>query len=130
MEKLKKILTEDKIVKIIARWDRFGLLEFVKNKQNVALAMDFTSVYLVDKAYGGTIETQAFIAIERLFRNLEEDLTIEFIADNVLEILVKLRTELEKLGDIEWELSESAEFISKFVEEYPPLKNKEDICVK
>ena len=96
MGELLKTLKEQNLSELITKWETIGFLSSAKNKRNLALACEFSSLYLLDniEKYNGEITTLAFPVIVRIFRGIEEDLPAELIFDKVVQIIIQLSVKL------------------------------------
>ena len=96
MGELLKTLKEQNLSELITKWETIGFLSSAKNKRNLALACEFSSLYLLDniEKYNGEITTLAFPVIVRIFRGIEEDLPAELIFDKVVQIITRLSVKL------------------------------------
>lgn len=96
MGELLKTLKEQNSSELITKWETIGFLSSVKNKRNLALACEFSALYLLDniEKYNGEITTLAFPVIVRIFRGIKEDLPTELIFDKVVQIITRLSVKL------------------------------------
>jgi len=96
MGELLKTLKEQNLSELITKWETIGFLSSAKNKRNLVLACEFSSLYLLDniEKYNGEITTLAFPVIVRIFRGIEEDLPAELIFDKVVQIITRLSVKL------------------------------------
>ena len=96
MGELLKTLKEQNSSELITKWETIGFLSSVKNKRNLALACEFSALYLLDniEKYNGEITTLTHPVIVRIFRGIEEDLPAELIFDKVVQIIIQLSVKL------------------------------------
>ena len=129
MGELLKTLEEQNSSELITKWENIGFLDKTKNKRNLALACEFTALYLLDNIdiYNGDITTLTHPVIVRIFRNIEEDLPTKLIFDKVVQIVTEFSDKLNemqktdewinrggnKIKDVE------AEFLSEFSDNFP-----------
>lgn len=120
---------------IVKKWDDLYFLENVKNKRNVAMACEFNAKLLINKIECGklianNIDVFSFPAIIKIFRDFEEDLTIDFIIKKVSDMLTNLSDLLSGLENDEAWINRvenklvdvEAATISAFCEDF--IKNK------
>ena len=96
MGELLKTLKEQNSSELITKWETIGFLSSVKNKRNLALACEYSALYLLDniEKYNGEITTLTHPVIVRIFRGIEEDLPAELIFDKVVQIIIQLSVKL------------------------------------
>jgi hypothetical protein len=96
MGELLKTLKEQNSSELITKWETIGFLSNAKNKRNLALACEFSALYLLDniEKYNGEITTLTHPVIVRIFRGIEEDLPAELIFDKVVQIIIQLSVKL------------------------------------
>ena len=96
MGELLKTLKEQNSSELITKWENIGFLSNAKNKKNLALACEFSALYLLDniEKYNGEITTLTHPVIIRIFRGIEEDLPAELIFDKVVQIIIRLSVKL------------------------------------
>ena len=108
MGELLKTLKEQNSSELITKWDDMQFLDKSKNKRNLALACELSSLYLLDniEKYNGDITTLTHPVIVRIFRKIEEDLPTELIFDKVIEIITEFKNKLD-------EFQKSDEFVNR-----------------
>lgn len=130
MGELLKTLKEQNSNELITKWENIGFLGNTKNKRNLALACEFSTLYLLDniEKYNGEITTLTHPVIVRIFRGIEVDLPTQLIFDKVVEIISNFSN---KLGEIEktdeWvnrnpnldKVDVVAEFVKEFCDNFP-----------
>ena len=96
MGELLKTLKEQNSSELITKWETIGFLSNAKNKRNLALACEFSALYLLDniEKYNGEITTLTHPVIVRIFRGIEEDLPAELIFNKVVQIIIQLSVKL------------------------------------
>jgi len=96
MGELLETLKKQNSSELITKWETIGFLSNAKNKRNLALACEFSALYLLDniEKYNGEITTLAHPVIVRIFRGIEEDLPAELIFDKVVQIIIRLSVKL------------------------------------
>ena len=96
MGELLKTLKKQNSSELITKWENIGFLSNAKNKRNLALACEFSALYLLDniEKYNGEITTLTHPVIVRIFRGIEEDLPAELIFDKVVQIIIRLSVKL------------------------------------
>jgi hypothetical protein len=96
MGELLETLKKQNLSELITKWETIGFLSNAKNKRNLALACEFSALYLLDniEKYNGEITTLAHPVIVRIFRGIEEDLPTELIFDKVVQIIIQLSVKL------------------------------------
>ena len=130
MGELLETLKKQNSSELIRKWETIGFLSNAKNKRNLALACEFSALYLLDNIdkYNGEITTLVHPVIVRIFRNIEEDLPTELIFDKVIKIIIAFSAKL-----ITYQTSEvwynrnpnldnkdiEAEFVKDFCDNYP-----------
>jgi hypothetical protein len=99
MGELLKTLKEQNSSELITKWENIGFLSNTKNKRNLALACEFSTLYLLDniETYNGEITTLTHPVIVRIFRNIEEDLPTELIFDKVVQIITEFSDKLNEI---------------------------------
>jgi hypothetical protein len=132
MGELLKTLKEQNSNELITKWENIGFLYNAKNKRNLALACEFSALYLLDNVekYNGNITTLALPVIIRIFREIEEDLPTELIFGKVIEIITEFYIKVNEFQKSEeWlnrgntiEKDVEAEFVAEFSDNYN--KNK------
>ena len=129
MGELLKTLKEQNSSELITKWETIGFLSNAKNKRNLALACEFSALYLLDniEKYNGEITTLTHPVIVRIFRGIEEDLPAELIFDKVIQIITQLLVKLITYQTIEvWnnrnqnldEKDIEAEFVKDFCDNF------------
>ena len=96
MGELLETLKKQNSSELITKWETIGFLSNTKNKRNLALACEFSALYLLDniEKYNGEITTLAHPVVVRIFRGIEEDLPAELIFDKVVQIITRLSVKL------------------------------------
>ena len=96
MGELLKTLKEQNSSELITKWETIGFLSNAKNKRNLALACEFSALYLLDNIdkYNGEITTLVHPVIVRIFNKIEQDLPAELIFNKVVEIIIQLSVKL------------------------------------
>jgi len=128
MGELLKTLKEQNSNELITKWENIGFLYNVKNKRNLALACEFSALYLLDNVekYNGDITTLTVPVIIRIFREIEEDLPAELIFGKVIEIITEFYIKVNEFQKSEeWlnrgntiEKDVEAEFVAEFSDNY------------
>ena len=129
MGELLKTLKEQNSSELITKWETIGFLSNAKNKRNLALACEFSALYLLDniEKYNGEITTLTHPVIVRIFRGIEEDLPAKLIFDKVIQIITQLLVKLITYQTIEvWnnrnqnldEKDIEAEFVKDFCDNF------------
>jgi len=129
MGELLKALKEQNSSKLTTKWENIGFLGNTKNKRNLALACEFSALYLLDniETYNGEITTLTHPVIVRIFRKIEEDLPIQLIFDKVVEIITRFKIKLDEIQNTdEWVnrgenkvKDVEAEFVADFSDNFP-----------
>jgi hypothetical protein len=130
MGELLKTLKEQNSSELITKWENIGFLSNAKNKRNLALACEFSALYLLDniETYNGEITTLTHPVIIRIFNKVEQDLSVEFIFNKVIQIIIALSTKLITYQTIKvWtnrnpnldEKDIELEFVKDFCDNYP-----------
>jgi hypothetical protein len=96
MGELLKTLKEQNSSELITKWETIGFLSNAKNKRNLALACEFSALYLLDNIdkYNGEITTLVHPVIVRIFNKIEQDLPSELIFDKVVQIIIAFSVKL------------------------------------
>jgi hypothetical protein len=96
MGELLKTLKEQNSSELITKWETIGFLSNAKNKRNLALACEFSALYLLDNIdkYNGEITTLVHPVIVRIFNKIEQDLPAELIFNKVIQIIIQLSVKL------------------------------------
>ena len=96
MGELLKTLKEQNPSELIIKWENFGFLSNAKNKRNLALACEFSALYLLDNIdkYNGEITTLVHPVIVRIFNKIEQDLPAELIFNKVIKIIITFSVKL------------------------------------
>jgi len=96
MGELLKTLKEENSSGLITKWENIGFLSNTKNKRNLALACEFSALYLLDniEKYNGEITTLAHPVIVRIFNKIEQDLPAELIFNKVIKIIIAFSAKL------------------------------------
>jgi hypothetical protein len=96
MGELLKTLKEQNSSELITKWETIGFLSNAKNKRNLALACEFSALYLLDNIdkYNGEITTLVHPVIVRIFNKIEQDLPAELIFNKVVQIIIQLSVKL------------------------------------
>ena len=96
MGELLKTLKEQNSSELITKWETIGFLSNAKNKRNLALACEFSALYLLDniEKYNGEITTLTHPVIIRIFNKVEQDLPAELIFNKVIQIIIALSAKL------------------------------------
>jgi hypothetical protein len=96
MGELLKTLKEQNSSELITKWENIGFLGNAKNKRNLALACEFSALYLLDniEKYNGEITTLTHPVIIRIFNKVEQDLPVELIFNKVIQIIIALSAKL------------------------------------
>jgi hypothetical protein len=96
MGELLKTLKEQNSSELITKWENIGFLSNSKNKRNLALACEFSTLYLLDniEKYNGEITTLTHPVIIRIFNKVEQDLPVELIFNKVIQIIIALSAKL------------------------------------
>jgi hypothetical protein len=129
MGELLKTLKEQNSSELITKWENIGFLGNSKNKRNLALACEFSALYLLDniEKYNGEITTLTHPVIVRIFRKIEEDLPTQLIFDKVVEIITIFKIKLDEIKNTnEWvnrgenKLKEvETDFVADFSDNFP-----------
>ena len=130
MGELLKTLKEQNSSELITKWENIGFLGNAKNKRNLALACEFSALYLLDniEKYNGEITTLTHPVIVRIFNKVEQDLPAELIFNKVIQIIIALSAKLITYQTIEvWnsrnpnldEKDIELEFVKDFCDNYP-----------
>ena len=130
MGELLKTLKEQNSSELITKWENIGFLGNSKNKRNLALACEFSALYLLDniETYNGEITTLTHPVIIRIFNKVEQDLPAELILNKVIQIIIALSAKLITYQTIEvWnnrnpnldEKDIELEFVIDFCDNYP-----------
>jgi hypothetical protein len=96
MGELLKTLKEQNSSELITKWETIGFLSNSKNKRNLALACEFSALYLLDNIdkYNGEITTLVHPVIVRIFNKIEQDLPAELIFNKVIKIIIAFSVKL------------------------------------
>jgi len=96
MGELLETLKKQNSSELITKWETIGFLSNAKNKRNLALACEFSALYLIDniEKYNGEITILTHPVIVRIFRGIEQDLPFELIFDKVVQIITRLSVKL------------------------------------
>lgn len=96
MGELLKTLKKQNSSELITKWENIGFLSTAKNKRNLALACEFSALYLLDniEKYNGEITTLAHPVIVRIFNKIEQDLPAELIFNKVVQIIIAFSVKL------------------------------------
>lgn len=96
MGELLKFLKEQNSSELITKWETIGFLSNAKNKRNLALACEFSALYLLDNIdkYNGEITTLVHPVIVRIFNKIEQDLPAELIFNKVIKIIIAFSVKL------------------------------------
>ena len=96
MGELLKTLKEQNSSELITKWETIGFLSNAKNKRNLALACEFSALYLLDNIdkYNGEITTLVHPVIVRIFNKIEQDLPAELIFNKVIKIIITFSVKL------------------------------------
>jgi len=96
MGELLETLKKQNSSELITKWETIGFLSNTKNKRNLALACEFSALYLLDniEKYNGEITTLAHPVIVRIFNKIEQDLPAELIFNKVIKIIIALSVKL------------------------------------
>jgi len=134
MGELLETLKKQNSSELITKWETIGFLSNAKNKKNLALACEFSALYLLDNVekYNGEITTLAHPVIIRIFREIEQDLPSELIFDKVVQIIKAFYGVLNRVKEKdEWVNRENyerdielMEIIVGFCEEYYDISNQ------
>jgi hypothetical protein len=130
MGELLKTLKEQNSSELITKWENIGFLGNAKNKRNLALACEFSELYLLDniEKYNGEITTLTHPVIIRIFNKVEQDLPVELIFNKVIQIIIALSAKLITYQTIKvWtnrnpnldEKDIELEFVIDFCDNYP-----------
>ena len=129
MGELLKTLKEQNSSELITKWETIGFLSNAKNKRNLALACEFSALYLIDniEKYNGDITTLTHPVIVRIFRNIEEDLPTELIFDKVEQIITEFSDKLNEIQKTDEWINRGenkvkdveAEFLAEFSDNFP-----------
>jgi hypothetical protein len=130
MGELLKTLKEQNSSELITKWENIGFLSNAKNKRNLALACEFSALYLLDniETYNGEITTLTHPVIIRIFNKVEQDLPVELIFNKVIQIIIALSAKLITYQTIKvWtnrnpnldEKDIELEFVKDFCDNYP-----------
>jgi len=130
MGELLKTLKEQNSSELITKWENIGFLSNAKNKRNLALACEFSALYLLDniEKYNREITTLTHPVIIRIFNKVEQDLPAELIFNKVIQIIISLSAKLITYQTIEvWnnrnpnldEKDIELEFVIDFCDNYP-----------
>jgi hypothetical protein len=130
MGELLKTLKEQNSSELITKWENIGFLSNSKNKRNLALACEFSALYLLDniEKYNGEITTLTHPVIIRIFNKVEQDLPAELIFNKVIQIIIALSAKLITYKTIKvWtnrnpnldEKDIELEFVIDFCDNYP-----------
>ena len=103
MGELLKTLKEQNSSELITKWENIGFLSNAKNKRNLALACEFSALYLLDniEKYNREITTLTHPVIIRIFNKVEQDLPAELIFNKVIQIIISLSAKLITYQTIE-----------------------------
>jgi hypothetical protein len=129
MGELLKTLKEQNSSELITKWETIGFLSNAKNKRNLALACEFSALYLLDNIdkYNGEITTLVHPVIVRIFNKIEQDLPAELIFNKVIKIIIGFSARLITYQTIEvWNSRNSnldekdieAEFVKDFCDKF------------
>lgn len=129
MGELLKTLKEQNSSELITKWETIGFLSNAKNKRNLALACEFSALYLLDNIdkYNGEITTLVHPVIVRIFNKIEQDLPAELIFNKVIKIIIGFSVRLITYQTIEvWNNRNSnldekdieAEFVKDFCDKF------------
>lgn len=96
MGELLETLKKQNSSELITKWEKIGFLSNTKNKRNLALACEFSALYLLDniEKYNGEITTLTHPVIVRIFNKIEEDLPVELIFNKVIKIIIAFSAKL------------------------------------
>ena len=96
MGELLKFLKEQNSSELITKWENIGFLSNAKNNRNLALACEFSALYLLDNIdkYNGEITTLTHPVIVRIFNKIEQDLPAELIFNKVIKIIIAFSVKL------------------------------------
>jgi hypothetical protein len=96
MGELLETLKKQNSSELITKWEKIGFLSNIKNKRNLALACEFSALYLLDniEKYNGEITTLTHPVIVRIFNKIEEDLPVELIFNKVIKIIIAFSAKL------------------------------------
>ena len=129
MGELLKTLKEQNSSELITKWENIGFLSNTKNKRNLALACEFSALYIIDniEKYNGDITTLTHPVIVRIFRNIEEDLPTELIFDKVVQIITEFSDKLNEIQKTDEWINRGenkvkdveAEFVAEFSDNFP-----------
>ena len=130
MGELLKTLKEQNSSELITKWENIGFLGNPKNKRNLALACEFSALYLLDniEKYNGEMTTLTHPVIVRIFNKVEQDLPAELIFNKVIQIIIALSAKLITYQTIEvWnsrnpnldEKDIELEFVKDFCDNFP-----------
>ena len=130
MGELLKALKEQNSSELTTKWENIGFLSNTKNKRNLALACEFSALYLLDniEKYNGEITTLTHPVIIRIFNKVEQDLPAELIFNKVIQIIIALSAKLITYKTIKvWtnrnpnldEKDIELEFVIDFCDNYP-----------
>ena len=94
-EEFKKNLN---IEEVVERWSEtfdFNNIDYgIKNPRNVAIAMQYCLKYLIyeeEHINDSNVNAHVFPALLRIFRDIEEDLSVDYLVDNSQLILRDIR---------------------------------------
>lgn len=129
MGELLKTLKEQNSSELITKWENIGFLGNTKNKRNLALACEFSALYLLDniEKYNGEITTLTHPVIVRIFKRIESNLPVELIFDKVIQIIKEFSVKLSEIQKTEEWVNRNpnidnkdieAEFIKYFSDNY------------
>ena len=129
MGELLKTLKEQNSSELITKWENFGFLSNTKNIRNLALACEFSALYLLDdiEKYNGDITTLTHPVIVRIFRKIEENLPTELIFDKVVQIITEFSDKLNEIQKTDEWINRGenkvkdveAEFLAEFSDNFP-----------
>lgn len=96
MGELLETLKKQNSSELITKWEKIGFFSNTKNKRNLALACEFSALYLLDniEKYNGEITTLTHPVIVRIFNKIEEDLPVELIFNKVIKIIIAFSAKL------------------------------------
>jgi len=111
---------------LIRKWEIIGFLNKTKNKRNTALACELFQLHFLDniETYKGDIAIIIPAVIVRIFSNNVKDLPIQFIYNNVIEIIRTFKIKFEEIQNTDvWINNEftgdvEAEFVKNFCDNF------------
>ena len=96
MGELLETLKKQNSGELITKWENIGFLINAKNKRNLALACEFSGLYLIDniEKYNDELTTLIFPVVVRIFNKIERDLSTDYIFNLVIRIITAFSIKL------------------------------------